>query len=301
MQMTNQPFFSVIIPTYNRGGLLKNTLQSVLTQSYSSFEIIVVDDGGKDNSKEIIDQTGDHRIRYYWKENGERGAARNYGWQRAKGEYISFLDSDDLLYPNHLSAAKEFISQREKIPCFAQGYEIRQAETNALIKPAFQTNKKTINDELLGGNFLSCFGVFLNRAIFEELHFEENRNFAGTEDWLLWLQLAARYPFYYNNSITGALLEHDSRSVLSFNEESLIYRTEYLKQKLQKDSAFMTKYGRKAVGKIYAHMLTYTSLHMAMNKKKKKALEYWLTGIKMNWTELLTRRTLAITKKILFS
>ena len=73
------PFFSIIIPTYNRAALIGKTLRSVQEQSFKSFEVIVVDDGGKDDTKEVLLGLEDDRICYYWKENGERGAARNFG------------------------------------------------------------------------------------------------------------------------------------------------------------------------------------------------------------------------------
>ena len=71
--------FSVVIPTYNRAGLIGLTIRSFLEQDHKSFEILVVDDGGTDNTKEIISSFNDHRIQYLYKENGERGAARNWG------------------------------------------------------------------------------------------------------------------------------------------------------------------------------------------------------------------------------
>ena len=299
MQMS-QPFFSVIIPTYNRENLILNTLNSVLNQKFTSFEIIVVDDGGQDNTEQVVKNIGSSKISYYKKINGERGAARNYGWQMAKGEYVTFLDSDDIFYDNHLQEAYNFITKTHHPVCFAQAYEIKNATTNkVLVKPYFSTTD-TINDKIIAKNILSCFGVFLKTSLINEIRFDENRNFAGTEDWLLWLQLAARYPFFYNNILTGALLEHNERSVLSFNEKSLLYRAKYLRLKLQNDPAFINKYSKKTVKKIYAHMLSYASLHLAISSRRFKALVYLLKAVAINVNELLTRRGLAITKKLLF-
>ena len=117
---------------------------------------------------------------------------------------------------------------------------------------------------------------------------------------MLWLQLAARHPFYYNNEVTGAMLEHEKRSVLSFKETSLLYRTEGLKNKLAGDKIFVEAFGRKQIDKVYAHMLSYTALHLAMYKARSKAIRYWARAIVVNPMELLTKRSLSITKKILF-
>lgn len=88
-------FLSIVVPTYNRADLLKVTLQSLLVQSYPYFEILVVDDGGSDHTEEMILELNDPRITYYWKENAERGAARNYGAKLAKGGYLNFFDRSE--------------------------------------------------------------------------------------------------------------------------------------------------------------------------------------------------------------
>src|SRR5690554_3150909 len=94
----NNILFSVIIPTYNRASLITKTIESVIDQSYQNFEIIVVDDGSTDNTKEVVKLIMDPRLKYFYVENGERGRARNIGTFHAEGKYVTFLDSDDLWY-----------------------------------------------------------------------------------------------------------------------------------------------------------------------------------------------------------
>ena len=93
---------SVVIPTYNREHLIKNTIDSVLKQTYQNFEIIVVDDGSTDNTKEIVKSIKDNRIKYVYQENAGAQAARNKGLLLAKGEYISFLDCADEWLPEFI-------------------------------------------------------------------------------------------------------------------------------------------------------------------------------------------------------
>ncbi len=95
--------FSVIIPTYNRDGIIGRAIESVLAQTYQNWELIIVDDGSTDNTREIVESYKDDRIRYFWKENEERSIARNYGIDKAKGAYISFLDDDDYYLPEFLA------------------------------------------------------------------------------------------------------------------------------------------------------------------------------------------------------
>ena len=92
------PLFSVIIPTFNRADFIGKTVESVLRQTFTDFEIIVIDDGSTDNTAEIIAPIIDERLTYHFKQHEERAAARNAGTKLARGEYVTFLDSDDLLY-----------------------------------------------------------------------------------------------------------------------------------------------------------------------------------------------------------
>ena len=96
------PFFSVIIPTYNRSEDLKRSLESVLLQSFTDFEVIVVDDGSTDDTAQVVRSFSDERVRYIYQDNSERSAARNNGIRNASGKYICLLDSDDIYYPEHL-------------------------------------------------------------------------------------------------------------------------------------------------------------------------------------------------------
>lgn len=93
---------SVVIPLYNKRQSIANTLQSVLSQTYSCFEIVVVDDGSTDDSAEIVRQFRDERIRLIQKENGGVCSARNLGIRESKGEFVALLDADDTLVPDCL-------------------------------------------------------------------------------------------------------------------------------------------------------------------------------------------------------
>jgi glycosyltransferase involved in cell wall biosynthesis len=110
--MTSEnPLVSVIIPTYNRAYLIGETIQSVLNQSYSNWELIVVDDGSTDNSDQVIKKFGDARIEYHIIEHsGAFGVVRNYGIKQSKGDLIAFLDSDDVWHHKKLERQVDFFS-----------------------------------------------------------------------------------------------------------------------------------------------------------------------------------------------
>jgi glycosyltransferase involved in cell wall biosynthesis len=96
------PKVSVIIPTYNRGYIVGEAIESVLSQTFDDFEIMVVDDGSTDNTRNVVNFINDNRIKYFYKNNGGVSSARNMGLDKAAGEYIAFLDSDDLWPENYL-------------------------------------------------------------------------------------------------------------------------------------------------------------------------------------------------------
>lgn len=113
--MTEAPFFSVIIPVYNRRDVIANSIQSVINQSFENWELIVVDDNSNDNTSEVVNSFKDSRI-VYLKNRENFGAAysRNRGIEKAKGEIISFLDSDDRFYPNFLNSTYSYFQAKGK-------------------------------------------------------------------------------------------------------------------------------------------------------------------------------------------
>ena len=98
--------FSIIIPTYNRASFLPKAIESVLAQTYTEWELIIVDDGSTDNTKEVVSKYNDSRITYIYQKNAERSAARNNGILHANGNYICFMDSDGYLAANRLELLK---------------------------------------------------------------------------------------------------------------------------------------------------------------------------------------------------
>lgn len=97
--LDRQPLFSVVIPTYNRAQMILVAIQSVLDQSFQEFELIVVDDGSTDSTRETLERLVDHRVRYLRQTNRGRSVARNIGASVAQGRYLVFLDSDDEVLP----------------------------------------------------------------------------------------------------------------------------------------------------------------------------------------------------------
>lgn len=106
------PLVSIIIPTYNRANLIGETIRTVLNQTYTNWELIIIDDGSQDNTREIVSEFSDYRISYFFIEHcGIFGKVRNEGLKISKGDYVAFLDSDDLWSPEKLEIQLDLLNQ----------------------------------------------------------------------------------------------------------------------------------------------------------------------------------------------
>jgi len=130
------PFFSVVIPVYNRAAALGEALSSVLAQSEQDFEIIVVDDGSTDDPKATVDAIADPRIRFIAQDNRGGGAARNAGIRAARGRFVAFLDSDDVFLPGHLVAMRALLEGTTRTAGYAR-VVVDRGDGRTMLKPPF--------------------------------------------------------------------------------------------------------------------------------------------------------------------
>lgn len=296
--METPVLFSIVIPTYNRASFILKTVDAFIAQSYGNFEVIIVDDGSKDNTSEVVKGISDPRVRYYKKENAERGAARNYGLAIAKGDYVNFFDSDDLAYPNHLEAANQTIIKYAGPEIFHMGYDLKTPDGKLLQQcasydgntEAYAVRKKQI----------SINALFVKREVAAGLPFSTNRLLSASEDALFLCQLCARYTLYHNNTVTSTIVEHDSRSMVTASEEQLLNRRKYLLEGLQNDTVFMAKYGADLVH-INAEMSYLLCLSCLAAGNNAKAFGYFRTSLTGSSTSIFSRRTLVFLKKSFFN
>jgi glycosyltransferase involved in cell wall biosynthesis len=128
------PFFSVVIPVYNRAALLRAAIASVRAQSFQDFEIIVIDDGSTDTPQPVAESFADARIRFVRQDNAGGGAARNTGIDLARGRFIAFLDSDDVFLPHHLAAMHALLKGTEGLAGYARVW-VDRGHGPAFLKP----------------------------------------------------------------------------------------------------------------------------------------------------------------------
>jgi len=189
------PFFSVIIPCYNRADKLPNCLDSVLSQTFSDYEIIIVDNGSTDKTGELINNKYKRAtIKYYWQEgSGSPANPRNNGIKHAQGIWVSFLDSDDLWYPEKLKLVYEHIIAHSNIDlvCHNELLSDSLKKTSHVLWHTRKANNM-YQSMLLEGNCLSPTATTVRKSflIDNNLFFNESVDYAIVEDYDLWLRIA---------------------------------------------------------------------------------------------------------------
>lgn len=178
------PLISVIIPCYNQGCFLSETLDSVLSQTYENWEAIIVDDGSTDTTKEVANQycTKDPRFRYIYQSNAGLSAARNAGVTNSNGIYILPLDSDDKIAPRYIELAINAFIANEKLKvvyCRAALFGIKKGEWKL---PEFSIER------MLGRNCIFC-SAFYKREDFDKIGGYNTNMKYGFEDWDFWLSM----------------------------------------------------------------------------------------------------------------
>lgn len=188
------PKVSVIIPTYNRAYLLGETIQSVLDQTYQDFELIISDDGSTDDTDEVVEGFNDARIRYVRREVNSGGcpAPRNAGLRVARGEYIAFVDSDDIWLPNKLELEVEFLDTHPSVGLVYADVVFFGSRVTSEVRVL--EGISPVSGYALKELFLHCFisasVVLVRKTCFEKVgHFDESFAAAGDHD--MWLRIAA--------------------------------------------------------------------------------------------------------------
>ena len=200
--MTSGTFqVSVIIPTYNRADFLVETLESVFSQTVPPYEVLVVDDGSTDETEAVMGSWSD-RLRYVRQENQGVAVARNFGLRLARGEWVAYLDSDDLWTPEKIERDQE-THERHPTAQVLYGGSRRMLSGQvgrALLPP-------DVSDRFLEAlamrNTLCASGVTVRRdALIATSGFREDTELGPSADWELWVRLAARYEFAFTHAAT---------------------------------------------------------------------------------------------------
>lgn len=230
--MTTQPYVSVVIPTYNHAKLLKKALDSVMAQTFEDWEAIVVNNFSADNTIEVVNSFADPRIKILnFSNNGVIAASRNHGLKEATGDFIAFLDSDDIWYPNKLQKCVEQASAGYQFICHGELWiNSDLTQRPVMYGPASNATYKRL---LFKGNCISTSTTFIAKSLLNSVQgFDENPKIITTEDYDLWLRLAAKNPpTVFIPEVLGEfhrLAKSASSSVLrNFAAELTVLRTHF--------------------------------------------------------------------------
>jgi glycosyltransferase involved in cell wall biosynthesis len=199
------PKVSVIIPTYNSAQYVGAAVDSVLAQTFTDYETIVVDDGSTDETREVLQRYA-RRITYIYQENRERSAARNAGINASSGKYIAFLDADDLWMPHKIERQVAVLDENPTVAlCYCQASYIDPNGSPVQFLGSWiygdRESKMVVADksrELMLGNVVFGGGStpMVRRSLLEEVGlFDETLSYP--EDWDLWIRLSRKGPFAY--------------------------------------------------------------------------------------------------------
>ena len=212
MKSTESLFFSIILPTYNRSYIIGETIKSVINQTYDKWELIIVDDGSTDNTKEVVAEikNGDNRIRYIYQENSERSSARNNGILNSKGDFICFIDSDDLFRKYHIFKINDAIKSSENLNAiFITGQSILKS---GKIEDLPEERILTSAPDFFFTNTIITGRMAISSKILKEFHFDTD--YRISEDTDLWVRISALYPDIVQlNCHTLVYRVHDFNSV----------------------------------------------------------------------------------------
>jgi glycosyltransferase involved in cell wall biosynthesis len=258
--------FSVIVPTYNRAQLIGETIESILAQDYSSFELLIVDDGSNDDTEKVVKAYDDSCIQYFKKKNEERGAARNFALRRAKGQYALFFDSDDWMHPNHLSTLFKTIKEsKETYNLIATKYQLKTSGGKLLSGGTDASESRWYTfDDLLKGNMFACH-IAVNTQNPQLQYFEEDRQFAIMEDWMFLLSNLQHHSIFLVDEVTISFRHHDGRSMAN-NQKVIAARQKATTWILAHLS--MTVQQQKIL-KAYSHY--FCAIHFYLDKQAKAA------------------------------
>ncbi|MEJ1968160.1 MAG: glycosyltransferase family 2 protein [Rhizomicrobium sp.] len=184
------PFFSVVIPVFNRAATLGAALRSVLAQTEQDFEIVVVDDGSTDDPMAVVDALGDPRTRCIAQANRGGGAARNTGIDAAKGAFIAFLDSDDVFLPGHLAALRALLSGTANTAGYARMI-VDRGDGRQILKPprAIAPGEEMAHYLLCDRGFVPTITLAVPAALARRVRYHENLREAEDTDFAVRLSL----------------------------------------------------------------------------------------------------------------
>ena len=315
------PFVSIVIPAYNASNYLADAINSALAQTYNNIEIIVVNDGSKDNgaTRTVAESFGD-KIRYFEKENGGSSSALNYGIKQMKGEWFSWLSHDDLYYPQKIEKEVEFLrtlsSENLKYHVIFSAADHVDKDGKIISKPlreksedfsrkieAFSDNRKMIAS-LTDYTFHGC-SCLVNRNLFDEIGMldESLRIVNDAEMWFRVYAAGCKIHYIPDVLVSGRVHAKQISRAIGYSyhnpEQDLLWnkRLEWLKENYPKDFNGFFEYGKNAFVKTRyedGKKAFYYAAYLNPSKKCKLFIERIFLTFKGCFFDLLKKMYLKV-------
>ncbi len=280
------PRVSVVIPTYNRAHLLRETVGSVLAQTYRDFEVIVIDDGSTDNSPEVA-QGFPPCVRYFRQDNQGLSAVRNRGIELAQGEYIAFLDSDDALLEGALEKGVEVLDRYPRVG-FSHGQACAMDEQGRIfaLKRGACGGSAVVREgrdeikQLICGNYICTSTVMVRRSALDRMGLFDPAFRHGSEDYELWIRLAKKYAVAYIAEPLAKYRVHPQSITAGRRLEEMESTWKLILEKALADSE-MTPNLSQLRAKAYSYLYFRLGGEAYLRGNKRSARSYMLKALRM--------------------
>lgn len=300
------PKVSVIIPTYNRTKYLGDAIQSVLNQTFTDFEIIVVDDGSTDNTKDLVNSFNDSRIRYIYQENRGVSAAQNKGIESANSEYIGILGDDDMYLEHMLEKSVQALDEHPEA-----GFSYGQCNIMREGTGVYRTRKSPHHsDSTVVGSIeqvrellLTC-PIRASTLVVRSICFEKsgvfNEDLWYAEDYHLFIRLAKKYPGFYIAEPLINFRYHNEQALHNTDRPGKVTAYPLILQEVFEDPEF-APYCEDIKGKIYSHFHRHMMTRSVWGLDMKLARYYLRRSIKFYPRIIFQPAIIYITYKYLAS
>jgi glycosyltransferase involved in cell wall biosynthesis len=285
------PKVSVIIPTYNRAYVVREAVKSILSQTFDDLEVIVVDDGSTDDTRSVVEAIDDARVKYYYKENGGCSSARNLGSVKSTGEYIGFLDSDDLWPDNFLEVMLQKLQENPQ--CGVAYCATTFVHSTGPQVESYKVKRCVsgwITKELFKNSFIWPSTVLIYKGVLNNFYFDEALR--NSEDTDAFLRLSTKTQFIFVSGVE-VIRRHslDSPTRKSFVDVACnrALSLERFYFRLGGNKLVPAKLARKKISHVYrraAERNRYIHNRTAAICLYKRAISYWPFDIRLYWNLL---------------
>ncbi len=215
MQPLQEPLVSIIIPVYNGEDYLRETLDSIFSQEYTNWELIIVNDGSVDNSEQIVKGITDQRVHYHYKVNAGVSSARNWGFAKAKGEYVVFFDADDIMSAGFLRRRVEVLEKNKEVG-FACGWVLKIDQEGQFFGGVYRAACEDVQREVLtfSQDIITCPSNYMfRRNLLENYKVRYNTRLFSSADKFFLLQMSRH--------VTGVLISQPSELYYRIRRDSM--------------------------------------------------------------------------------